>query len=360
MPKTVLIIEDSATMRRLIQMVLAKEDLSFVEADTATDGINAAINVEPDLIIADELMEGKTAVEICRLLKQEYALDFIPFLVLSGQFHRFDHAAASLAGVDDAMPKPFEADDFLRKVLDLLDIFADRRPANRTGRPMDESGASYPLADEVVGIEDKTDPDSRPLSYMSRPAGASDRAGVGFDAPQVPGLTQSIHDDLRSGEPTVAGYDDPIATFFHEGGSDPDASAGGDASPVFRNPPESGMPVPPDPEPLIRVSTPETAERPSEKAAAPATPSAISPSSPLAKVSGLNSMASRGINLADEELEQLVSVEIRRRLAKIRLQDLDAEIKSIMQKAVDKTLQEMLPQIKTEIILSVVKMLKDK
>jgi hypothetical protein len=75
---------------------------------------------------------------------------------------------------------------------------------------------------------------------------------------------------------------------------------------------------------------------------------------------GAGSMAARGLNLADEELEKLVAVEIRRRLARIRLQDLDAEIKKIFQQAVDRTVREMLPQIKTEIILSVVKLLKNK
>ena len=66
------------------------------------------------------------------------------------------------------------------------------------------------------------------------------------------------------------------------------------------------------------------------------------------------------ITISQEELERLVSTEIKRRLARIRLDDLEKEIQKIYYDAVDQTVRRMLPQVKTEIILTVVKMLKNK
>jgi CheY-like chemotaxis protein len=330
MPRTALLIEDSATIRKLVRLVLAGEGLEFVEADNATDGINAAINLEPDLILADENLEGKGALQICELLKRDYGLAYIPFVVLTGQIHAYDPSRGMLAGVDEVIPKPFEAEEFVQRVRDLLDIYRDRRPKPARGGASPPARPEAPAHAPVNAPAHAPTPAAQPSSPPARPVSTE------ADVPPLAGIVRDVYASLRGEAAEPEGYDDPIRAFLDV------------EEPLFTQSPVPSAPThapAPAAAPVIPIRpTPSTAASPEMFSPDP------SPGGPLIP----------GLNFPPGEIERLVSAEIKRRLSKIRLQDLESEIKRIYREAVEGTVQRLLPQIKTDIILTVVKMLKDK
>ena len=71
MPKTLLVADDSLTIRKVIGMVLALEDFQITAVDNGIDAIARAREMRPDLVIADVLMPGRSGYEVCETLKSE-------------------------------------------------------------------------------------------------------------------------------------------------------------------------------------------------------------------------------------------------------------------------------------------------
>ena len=73
MPKTLLVADDSLTIRKVIGMVLALEDFQITAVDNGIDAIARAREMRPDLVIADVLMPGRSGYEVCETLKADPA-----------------------------------------------------------------------------------------------------------------------------------------------------------------------------------------------------------------------------------------------------------------------------------------------
>ena len=273
MPKTLLLIEDSGTMRQLVRLVLENEDMNLIESDNPTDGINNALNHEPDLIIADESLEGKGAMEICDLLKSEYGLGGIPFLVLSGQIHSFDHSQANKVGVDEVMGKPFEAKEFVDTVRSLLDRFADQ-PKRKAS--IEREDAQEEEQEEEVEIPVDEEIDSAPVEepmdelvvhevYENIPgATSSDKSQENGDERSggVDGVVHNIFSEEMEPRKMSIQYKDPVNDFFDNDSTGSEEKADAAAEPGTTETPSSEagtetaepaakpeMPKPPDPSP---------------------------------------------------------------------------------------------------------------
>ena len=133
MPKTLLVADDSLTIRKVIGMVLALEDFQITAVDNGIDAIARAREMRPDLVIADVLMPGRSGYEVCETLKADPATASTPVLLLAGNFEPFDEARARAARADAHITKPFESQAFLDRV---------RNAARAPRRPADDAGSS--------------------------------------------------------------------------------------------------------------------------------------------------------------------------------------------------------------------------
>lgn len=122
MPKTLLVADDSLTIRKVIGMVLALEDFHITSVDNGIDAISRARDLKPDLVLADVLMPGRSGYEVCEALKSDPSTAHIPVLLLAGNFEPFDEARARAARANDRITKPFESQAFLDKVRTLLGL----------------------------------------------------------------------------------------------------------------------------------------------------------------------------------------------------------------------------------------------
>ena len=105
--KTILVIDDSATIRRLIDGHLGSSGYTVVLAPTAEEGLSLADEVLPDLILLDHQLPGTTGFEVCTALANNPRLQKIPVVVSSTLRKRAYVEYADLSNVVDMLPKPY-------------------------------------------------------------------------------------------------------------------------------------------------------------------------------------------------------------------------------------------------------------
>jgi CheY-like chemotaxis protein len=118
--KQVLVAEDSATMRKVLQLVLSGEGYYVVTAQCGDEAIRYAHASRPDIVIADLSMDGKNGYDVCSALKSDPALAGIPVLLLHGSAVVYDDAKAKAAQANGDILKPFLSQDLIDKVKSFL------------------------------------------------------------------------------------------------------------------------------------------------------------------------------------------------------------------------------------------------
>jgi len=125
-PARVLVVDDTANVRALIQVNL---ELEGIEVHLATDGQEALDRVEavaPDLITMDVMMPRLDGLAAATRLKAAEHTAGIPIVMVTARAQAADRQAGQDAGVDAYLTKPFDPDELVATVLRLLP--ADIRP----------------------------------------------------------------------------------------------------------------------------------------------------------------------------------------------------------------------------------------
>ena len=93
------------------------------EVVSLTDG-NAALlrlpDVDPDLILADAFLPGKSGLDLCRFVKNEPRFKHVRVILTAGLLEQFDEAEAKAAGCDAILKKPFEASKLIGTIDPLI------------------------------------------------------------------------------------------------------------------------------------------------------------------------------------------------------------------------------------------------
>jgi CheY-like chemotaxis protein len=132
-PKRILICDDETVMRELVRVVL-EDRYEFWEAGGGFECVELAREVNPDLLIVDVMLPGKSGLEVLGELRADPDFACASVMVLTAWNHL--ERDALRAGADAFVVKPFEPDVLRELVADLL--------AGREGR----SGASPKVSGE--------------------------------------------------------------------------------------------------------------------------------------------------------------------------------------------------------------------
>ena len=119
--KRILVIEDHEENRRLLRDLLTSFGYELVEAVTGEDGVIAAENERPDLILMDIQLPGIDGYETTRRIKANPALNRIPVIAVTSYALSGDDIKAFAAGCDGYVTKPFDPADLLEKIREYLD-----------------------------------------------------------------------------------------------------------------------------------------------------------------------------------------------------------------------------------------------
>ncbi|MBI3313899.1 MAG: response regulator [Candidatus Omnitrophica bacterium] len=118
MPK-ILLIEDMEDIRGLLSERLKAHGYDIIEAKDGQEGLEKAENENPDLIITDLALPKMTGSAIVRVLKKSEKKKHIPIIMLSAFVHEKMGEGVEVPA-DVYIPKPFEAEELLKKIKELL------------------------------------------------------------------------------------------------------------------------------------------------------------------------------------------------------------------------------------------------
>jgi CheY-like chemotaxis protein len=124
---TVLVIEDNALNLELVRDVLMAAGMKVVEARTAQEGLTAASELKPTLILLDIRLPGMDGFAVLGRLKADSATASIPVVALTAQAMVGDREHALAAGFDEYIPKPIDTRTLADTVRALLDPANPRR-----------------------------------------------------------------------------------------------------------------------------------------------------------------------------------------------------------------------------------------
>ena len=109
----ILVIDDSKTIRRTAETLLAKEGCTVF---TATDGFDALSKIadhHPDVIFVDIMMPRLDGYQTCSLIKHNDRFRETPVIMLSSKDGLFDRARGRIVGSEQYLTKPFTRDELL-------------------------------------------------------------------------------------------------------------------------------------------------------------------------------------------------------------------------------------------------------
>jgi len=120
MQRTILLADDSPTIRRLVIQTFADANFRIVEVNNGDAAIKNFDEVRPDVVLADIYMPGKNGYQVCGYIRSHRELGKTPVVLLVGAFEAFDEDAAKKAGATANITKPFEPGALIDLVLSVL------------------------------------------------------------------------------------------------------------------------------------------------------------------------------------------------------------------------------------------------
>ncbi|MFT3766739.1 MAG: response regulator [Minicystis sp.] len=117
MASTLLAVDDSVTMRKVLEITFAGPDFRVVTANSPDAALQKIKSDKFDLVIADLSLEPN-GYDLCKAIKK--AAPSTPVLLLSSKQNAYDAAKGGGAGADEHMDKPFDTQQMIDKVKKLL------------------------------------------------------------------------------------------------------------------------------------------------------------------------------------------------------------------------------------------------
>ncbi len=161
MATTILAVDDSVTMRKVLEITFAGPEFRCITVPGADAALDKLRNEKPALVVADVTLDGKNGYDLCKAIKQ--ASPSTAVLILSSKQNPYDSAKGAAAQADEFMDKPYDSTQMLDKVRKLLasgSKGADAKPAPETPKVAQATAA-------------------KPVAAAAQPAVAAAPAGAG-------------------------------------------------------------------------------------------------------------------------------------------------------------------------------------
>lgn len=117
----ILIVEDQPLNRKLVRDVLQAKGYRTIEAETGEDGVRAAHDQVPALILMDIQLPGISGIEALRMLREDPVTRTIPVIAVTASAMQQNQREILAAGFDGYLPKPINIASFLEAVRKKLD-----------------------------------------------------------------------------------------------------------------------------------------------------------------------------------------------------------------------------------------------
>jgi len=192
-PWTVMVVDDDASSRELLEAYLQSESYQVVMATNGLFAIESAKKSPPDLILLDLSMPGMSGFEVSRRLRSNPGTASTPIIVVTTMQKHCNMEEALACGADDFLTKPVREEDLLARVGALLKVSDTRKEIDR-------------LVDYLVILEQERQVRRHALSFRQEPGSSTPPAQGEADPGTVlvVGGTPASHSHVRQFQ--AAGY----------------------------------------------------------------------------------------------------------------------------------------------------------
>ena len=125
MEQKLLIVDDEAHIRMLLEQTLEEledEGVEFLTAENGEEALEIIKDESPQLVFLDVMMPKMNGMEVCRRVKKELALDKVFIVLLTAKGQELDRQKGQEVGADLYMTKPFDPEVILNKAREVLNL----------------------------------------------------------------------------------------------------------------------------------------------------------------------------------------------------------------------------------------------
>jgi two-component system alkaline phosphatase synthesis response regulator PhoP len=125
MSQKILIVDDEAHIRMLIEQTLEEledEGVEFFTAENGEEALEIIQSEKPNLVFLDVMMPKMNGMEVCRRVKQELKLDNVFIILLTAKGQELDRQRGQEVGANVYMTKPFDPESILNKAKEVLEL----------------------------------------------------------------------------------------------------------------------------------------------------------------------------------------------------------------------------------------------
>ena len=237
MPKTLLAVDDSATMRKVLEITFVGEDFT-VHAAADRGGLLAKLGENPSAVVIDTTLEGDDGYAICKEVRSK--LPRAAIVLMASRYTPYDQARGRDSGADDYVDKPFDTQQLIDKVKKAIGVRESAGPAVAAAPPPPPAPAPpppQPMAAAPQPMPRLSDAQPAPRPAYTPPNQPPQRSGTlmfAVDGPAAP--------------PAVGAAPAPSPPAPHV-----------QAKPAFPTPQAAPPPRAPTPAPMAAVAAPSAA-----------------------------------------------------------------------------------------------------
>ena len=150
----ILLVDDSPHAQRMGERILSEEGYEVVTVSNADSALIRLEDVDPDVVLADTVMPGRTGFDICQYLKMSPRHRHVRVILTAGVLETLETEQAKRVEADGTLRKPFEASALLAAVKPLAESAAAARAAAGNAPAAAKTAAQVPAAIPFVAVVD--------------------------------------------------------------------------------------------------------------------------------------------------------------------------------------------------------------
>lgn len=121
MAKKILVVDDEPEIAEFLKDRLEMNGYDVSMAYDGAEALEKTKEIDPDLIISDVNMPSPNGFQVCRTLKDDAKYKDTPIILLTAKTSESDKFWGVESGADEYITKPYNAEDLLEKVKNLLE-----------------------------------------------------------------------------------------------------------------------------------------------------------------------------------------------------------------------------------------------
>lgn len=131
-PKVLIADADDVYRRQLKNFLTEKQDFEVIDVGSGEAAVNVAVKLLPSVVLLEIVLPDMSGIEVCRKLKSDEQLKFIPVIIHTAKTGLSDRLSAYIAGAHNYLEKPCEPDFIYDSLLGALQPYDNQRKSIAT------------------------------------------------------------------------------------------------------------------------------------------------------------------------------------------------------------------------------------